>query len=315
MNRRQRAGLIVVGIFVIGMLAFFFSQNPSSVPHTAKPTSNIGIIDLKGAASHHPEYGRLQELRRQINTLQAQLESMQQLEEPQLEQATADAEGLAQAAEDLHLQQSIILDTAARKEIQKKRLALRKEAAQEMTAAVEEVNAVYMPQIFNIQLKLENLRLDDAVRQKYEKDRESVYEQREAAIEERRQEIDAKYAAALEEYISAVHAQAAAQMDEQSSRQAEELAEQGEAIGRRNAEAAAAQQQKFSPLEAAASQQAIEAKEREAAALEERIRNDIAAKAMQVAVERGLEAVIAPSQHVNIFAVDITDFVIAQFNS
>lgn len=315
MNRRQKAGLIVIGICVIGMLAFFFSQNPSSVPHTAKPANDIGIIDLKAAASHHPQYSQLQELRRQINTLQAHLESMQQLEEPQLEQSAADPQELAQAAGDLGLQQDIILDTAARKEIQKKRLALRKEAAQEMTAAVEEVNAIYMPQIFNIQLKLENLRLDEAVRQKYEKDRESVYEQREAAIEERRQEIDTKYAAALEDYIAVVHEQTAAQMDEQNRRQAEKLAEQSEAIGQRDAAAAAAQQQKFSPLEVAASQQAVEAKEREAAALEERIRNDITAKAIQVAIERGLQAVIAPSQHVNIFAVDITDFVIAQFNS
>lgn len=318
MNRRQIAGLSVVGLAVVGALAFVMMNNkPSGGDMTAEPVSDIGIIDIKAAASHHPDYEKFKELHREINTLQDEFESMQLLQESEIERAADNPDKLAQAEQNMAVQNNMMMETTAQKEVQQKRRELHQAAAAEMAAAVEEVNDIYMTQIFNIQLKLDNLRLDDAVRQKYEADREALYAEREAAIDERKQAIDAKYMAQFDAYAADVMARAAARADEQHRQQADASAEHNAAVAQRNAAAAAAsaERQKFDPLKLAANQEAIEAKEREAAQLEDKINSDIAAKAAKIAVERNLKAVIAPKQHVNIFAVDITDFVIAEFNS
>ncbi len=316
MNRRQKIGLgVLLGIVCIVLGLLLRQGGPAGEEQPVEKTPEIGLIDIEKAMQKHPRFAEMVELRKELNTLRAENESMQHFSAATEKTAAVDEEKISESAGNLQNQEYLMADTEAKKELFQQRRELKGKAEEELAAAIEEINAVYMPQVFNIQLKLDNLQLDDAVRKKYEADKEEVYRQREAAIRQRQQAIDEKYMALLNEKAAQAMQKLAARKAELIEQQKEQAARKVAEIEERKKQEAQDAAENAGPSRLADSGQIIEEKQRAIEALAAEIRADVEAKAMKLAAERRLQAVIAPKRHVNISAVDLTDFIIAQFNS
>jgi hypothetical protein len=317
MNHRQKIGIaaLIIAALIIGLAFFKTAPQEKAGGENAKDYGELGILDIHKVLGHHPEFSKLEQLRKELNTMKAENDSLKMLAAKKKDATEKDEEAAARASEVFPKEQQAINDTELAKESGKRQRELRREAKDELAKAINEINGEYMGQIFNIQLKLENLQLDEAVRAKYEAEKKALYDARDAAILEKKQAIEGEYGARLEEEAAALKAASAAELAALMEKNKAEESEKKQKENERDRELDERGEVAFNLTRLSENERQIAEKEKEIAALEEKIRADIKDKAMKVGAQHNLKTVINVRRHVNISAFDITDLVIAEFNS
>jgi len=139
-----------------------------SIPETKPPaTPQAGVIDMDKAIKAHPKYQEWQKLKQQAATLNEQLAveanrtagAAQSL--PALNMPGTAPDGLKQAIE-----QEYNAKMAAKQQELQARLAAKAqkihgELSSELQAYAEQLDKKYQPRIFNLQLKLQTVRMDE----------------------------------------------------------------------------------------------------------------------------------------------------------
>lgn len=289
--------------------------NKSAQQDTAAP-AGIGVIDLNKAVEVHPKYQQLLTLKKELNTIVAQAEVEQQ-------QAAAKAKPQAGG---LLAPDGAALNTALEQEFKEKMAAKQTELQQTLAAKAadlhsklgtelkeysSEVDQEYQPQIFNLQLKLKTVQLNQEELTALQAEVQQLQQMRSEKLAVKEKELSERMNASLAPEQAAAEQQLAAYAKELQA----ELAQKAAAA---SAEIAARNQTSLDSLApdpgAVTGQLAQQAgmKRQEIQVLEEFILQDVRDKAAKIAAERQLDSVIA-NVRVNVSAMDITEAVIAEF--
>ena len=302
-------------VILILSAVLFSGCSRSTTPETKPPeVPQVGIIDMDKAINAHPKYQEWQKLKQQAATLRQQLAG-------QLNQAPSNA---SSPAMDLQSSAAAGLQTAAAQQFNAKMAAkqqelqaklaekadkVHSELSVELKAYAQELDKEYQPQIFNQQLKLQTVRMDEkqAAEEKKTLDALKAEQANKLAAKDKEvaKSVDALLApekAAIEQELAAYAQQVNAELNAKMAAQTANMsAKIGQAI--------------IPPAAIAANtqlEQQLGMKQQEINVLEEAILNDIRDKTAKVATERSLDTVLTGYQ-VNVTAVDITAAVIAAF--
>jgi hypothetical protein len=302
-------------VILILSTVLFAGCSRSATPETKPPeVPQVGVIDMDKAINAHPKYQEWQKLKQQAATLRQQLsgqvnQARNATEAPVMDLQGSVADGLQTAA----AQEFNVKMAAKQQELQaklvKKADKVHGELAVELKAYAQELDKEYRPQIFNQQLKLQTVRLDEKQTAEESKilDELKAEQANKLAAKEKElgQSLDALLApekAAIEKELAAYAQQVNAELN------AKTLAQ--------TANISAPIAQAITPPDGAAANKQLEQqlgmKQQEINVLEETILNDIRDKTAKVAIERRLDTVLTGYQ-VNSTAVDITNAVIAAF--
>lgn len=302
-------------VILILSTVLFAGCSRSVTPETKPPeVPQVGIIDMDKAINAHPKYLEWQKLKQQAATLSQQLsgqvnQARNVPETPVLDLQGSVADGLQTAA----AQEFNAKMAAKQQELQAKLVQkadkVHGELSVELKAYAQELDKEYQPQIFNQQLKLQTVRLDEkqAAEEKKILDTLKAEQANKLAAKEKElgQSLDALLApekAAIEQELAAYAQQVNAELNARTMAQTANI----------SAPIALA----IIPPDGAAANKQLEQqlgmKQQEINVLEESVLNDIRDKTAKVAIERHLDTVLTGYQ-VNINAVDITNAVIAAF--
>lgn len=281
-----------------------------STPETKPPEApQLGVISMDKAVQSHPKYQEWQNHKQQAATIKEQLavtagkgitQSPASINVPgdmaaSIQSAAAQEFKVKIAAKQQELQ-ARLLEQAGKK---------RKELSAQLEAYAGELNQQYQPQLFNLQLKLQTMRMDEQQATALKQEIDAVKAEQAAKLsakeQEMAQQLEAALApekAAMEQELAAYAAQLNRELDNKLSAQTAELS------AKLTQPAAGVPAAVNSSL-----QQQLGMKQQEMKVLEEFILNDVRDKAAKIAAERGLEAVLT-GQQVNVQAVDLTDAVI-----
>ncbi len=285
----------------------------STPPETKPPqTPQVGVIDMDKAIKYHPKYQDWQKLKQQAATMQEQLNAAAAKADadaagPAANMAGHMADGLKAASE----QAFKVKMTAKQEELQaqltEKANKVHSELSAQMQAYAAELDKEYQPQLFNLQLKLQTVRMDEKEADEVKKAMDALKAEQAEKLAAKEKELSgsmektlAPEKAAMEQELAAYAKQLNAELDSRASAQTA-------ALSAKLAQPAAAAQQ--APADGGIGQQ-LGMKQQEIKVLEDYIMNDIRDKAAKIAAERGLETVLT-GHTVNINAVDVTDAVIA----
>lgn len=288
----------------------------STPPETKPPlTPQVGVIDMDRAIKYHPKYQDWQKLKQQAATMQEQLNAAAAKADadapgPAANMAGHMADGLKAASE----QAFKVKMTAKQEELQakltEKANKVHSELSAQMQAYSAELDKEYQPQLFNLQLKLQTVRLDEKEADEVKKAMDALKAEQADKLAAKEKELSGSMEktltpekAAMEQELAAYAKQLNAELDSRVSAQTAALS------AKLTQPAAAAPQQ--APADGGIGQQ-LGMKQQEIKVLEDYIMNDIRDKAAKIAAERGLETVLT-GHAVNINAVDVTDAVIAAF--
>ncbi|QDR82079.1 hypothetical protein [Sporomusa termitida] len=282
-------------------------------PETPPPvTPQVGVIDMDKAVKAHAKHPEWQKLNEQAATLQQQLAAEAgraagaSPQMPAMQLPAAAASGLQAAAE----QEFNAKMTAKQQELQA-RLAekagkLHNELAAELRTYAEQLEQEYQPQQFNLQLKLQTIRMNEQEAAATKQKLDELKAEQAGKLAAREQELSQKLEAALtpekaasEQELAAYAKQLSAEINQKIAAQTSNLADQ--IPGAMSQPSAAG----VSALE-----QQLALKQQEMSVLQQSILNDIREKAAKVASEDNLDVVFT-GHRVNVSAVDITDAVIA----
>ena len=297
--------------------ALFIGCSRSKSPETTPPAMpHIGIIDMDKAIQSHPKYQEWQQLKQQAATLRQRLTvgADQTLDNPAepppfLDMQSSAAAGLQTAAE----REFNAKMAAKQRELQaafvQKANKVHGELAAKLNAYAQELEEEYQPQIFNYQLKLQTIRMDEkqAAELKAKLDALKAEQSNKLADKEKElgQNLDAIMApenAAMEQELAAYARQLNAELNSQAASKTANISAQ---IG----------QAATAPVPTAINtqlEQQLGMKQQEINVMEEFMLNDIREKAGKVATERNLDTVLT-GYEVNVNALDITNAVIAAF--
>ncbi|HWR44339.1 molecular chaperone Skp [Sporomusa sp.] len=285
-----------------------------SIPETKSPEApQVGVIDMDKAIKAHPKHQEWQKLKEQAATLNQQLAAeagrtagvTPQL--PAMNLPGSAESGLRAAAE-----QEFNAKMAAKQQELQTRLAdkankIHGELSSTLKTYAEQLDKEYQPQLFNLQLKLQTVRMDEKESAEVKKALDGVKAEQANKLAVREKELVQKMDAALTPDKAAIEQELAAYAKELNSEISNKMAAQ-------TANMAGQSAQSTIPPATSASVSALEQqftrKQQEISAIEEYILNDIRDKAAKVATERSLDVVLT-GQRVNVSAVDITDAVIA----
>lgn len=288
-----------------------------STPETKPPAApELGVIDVDKAISAHPKYQEWQKLKQQAATLSQQLtaEANRAAAAANTPQLPLDLKGSAAAGLHAAAEQEFNAKMAAKQQELQVKLAekankVHEELSLKLKAYAEELDKEYQPQIFNQQLKLQTVRMDEKEAAQVKKKLEDLKAEQAGKVaakeKELAQTLDAAMApekAAIEQQLAAYAKQVNAEI---ADKMAAETADMSAKIGQATAPLAA-------PGNNSQLEQQLGMKQQEINVLEEFILNDIRDKTAKVAVERQLDAVLT-GHKVNVHAVDVTDAVIAAF--
>lgn len=317
MDRRK---MIVLGVCLVLVAAFAFyltRRAPDDAPAPPQAVAEgeaIGVIDLRRATRAHPSFAALEKLRKERGALAAEAERARSF---RMEAPSPPAPQLAALNEALLQKRGQSLkekQAAANERLRQKEQETLNRLAPEYEARFKAVDDAYFPQIFNLQLKLDTLKVTPDAGQALQKEIAALKAQHAQKTQEVRRALGAQVAEAMraeqEKELQALEAYAA-QLDEELRAEAKE---KQEAISERNHLAMAQQSEALSlkAPELRDKRQALADKEKEIAALEGAILQEISAKTAQVAVEKGLTAVLT-GVRVNASALDVTDAVVGTF--
>lgn len=317
MNQRRQwrtwTGILLL-IAVIGSISGCAGKK-AAPQEPAVSLEKLGIIDMQQAIQAHPKFSEHQKLEQEVNRIKQQLNASVTLETAASEPALAGmSEDMAKTMNDFH--------TSLDQEFQSKMTAKQQQLNAELAAKAAELNdrltntmqqyeqeieAEYQPRIFNIQLKLKTVQLEQTEMEALKKDMESLQQEKEKKLTLRQQELaeqmktmmqpeQQKSEAVLNEYSRQL----------QGDLDAKAAAKQNELVLRPSLLVG---QPTDSPQQAVLQQQLDEA-EQHLLALEDAMIQDIRDKTAKIAVDRGLTDVVTKVL-VNIKAVDVTQEVIA----
>lgn len=301
-----------IGLITSLVAALLFGGcGASKVPEQPKPAvSSLGIINVQKAIQAHPRYSAYQDLERQFNTLAAQAEAQQKVQQGSVPNASVPDSAL-QGINDALNQEFNAKMSEKQQEINnrlsQKAERLHRELSSEFDSYGQEIDQTYQGQIFSLQLKLKTVQIAKEEMEKLQKQLEDLQSERSAKLAAKEKELASRLEAAMapekaaaEQELSAYAAQLHASLAQQGEAKAAELASR---LPAPSTQAAAGR----SDLE----QQAA-LKHQEVQAMQSSIIKDIENYAAKVAAQKGLEAVLG-NYSVNVTAVDITDAVIAEF--
>lgn len=289
--------------------------NKSAQQDTAAP-AGIGVIDLNKAVEVHPKYQQLLTLKKELNTIVAQAEVEQQ-------QAAAKAKSQAGG---LLPPDGAALNTALEQEFKEKMAAKQAELQQTLAAKAgdlhskletelkeysSEVDQEYQPQIFNLQLKLKTVQLNQEELTALQAEVQKLQQMRSEKLAVKEKELSERMNASLAPEQAAAEQQLAAYAKELQAELAQKAAAASAEIAARNQ----ASLDSLAPDPGAVTGQLAQQagmKRQEIQVLEEFILQDVRDKAAKIAAERQLDSIIANIQ-VNVSAMDITEAVIAEF--
>lgn len=287
-----------------------------SSPETKTPEApKVGVIDMDKAISAHPKHQEWQKLKQQASTLQQQLaaeagkaqNTASQL--PAMNLPASAADGLKAAAE-----QEFNAKMSAKQQELQARLAdkankIHGELSAQLNTYAEQLDKEYQPQLFNLQLKMQTVRMDEKEAASLKETLEALKAEQANKLAARQKELAQSMDTALAPDKAAIEQEIAAYARQLNAELSNKIAAQTSDMAGRIA------QLPQSPAQAAGIQaldQQLGMKQQEISVLEEYILNDIRDKTAKVAVERSLEVVLT-GHKVNVSAVDITEAVISAF--
>ncbi|MBP2638916.1 MAG: hypothetical protein H6Q72_4823 [Firmicutes bacterium] len=294
----------------------FTGCSRSATPETKSPVaSTVGIIDMNKAVKSHPKYAEWQNLKQQAATLRQRLSVNTSLAaSPAEPPPSIDMQGSAAAGLQIAAEQEFNAKMAAKqRELQavltQKANQIQEELAVKHSAYAQELDEEYRPQIFNYQLKLQTVRMDEQQAAEVKKKLDDLKAEQAEKMAAKEKELNQSLAAmmepekaAMQEALAAYASQINAELNSRTAAKTTNIAGQtGQEINVPSPNAVNLQVE-----------QQLGMKQQEIDALEEYMVNDIRDKAGKVAIERNLDTVLTGYQ-VNVTAVDITNAVIAAF--
>lgn len=311
---------IVIVLIALGSYLLYSQPFKSSPQHNSKDSNvadagKIGVIDMMAAMQAHPQYQTLLKLRKERNTLGLEAKNTvdldMKLEEPSLDKT---------AVEDETKQQQNQAAAAKLKEInlalQQKQREIIQLNTPEYDARMKAIDDQYLPDIFNLQLKLDTLALTKEVAQQIQ---QQIIEKKQAQAQQMHL-VDQEFRQKVATLMQAEQEKARVQMDQYMAEQNKNVAMQSQAkiaaVKERNNLAAIEKKNELQigMKNTAVNQNSLADKEQEVAALEDKIIQDISAKVTKIAVQEKLSAVLTAVQ-VNVNALDITEQVRAAFKN
>lgn len=314
--------VIVISILVLAVVAFSglylskTSQNDHAegLPNTAADTANgLGVIDMNQAIKAHPRYQELTELKKARSLLAANAENTKNFQVNNSPSA-ADLSAIDTALQQKRNQQLGEKHRELSERLKKKEQELSAQFSAPHEAALKEIDAVYLPQIFNLQLKLDTLKVTPEVGQEMLSKVSALKAEHSQKIREVQQNFFVQIGGMMKEE----QAKATQELDAYAAMLNQELSnearkKQGEIEVRNHlAMTEKTNELKLGMQNSANMQQALIDKEQEASALQDLIIKDISAKVAKIALEKNLSTVLAKVQS-NISALELTDLVIAEF--
>jgi len=284
--------LVLIVLGAVLFRSFVHKEKPVEIP----PENMIGSINLRQAMEAHKDYEHLVELRGEERRLQEEVRTL--LMPPMVvNPPKVDSEPFDDAVWQKNAQ-NIIGQAAEIEREQKKAVAAIKEATEaEFTQRRDEINELYLNEILNIQLKLQNadvLHLSE--------ENIAALEERMAAIQQERGE---RQRALYDEWQKEITSKAEAQVADKKTQlmneaktsreqlEAESIRKQTEAQARNAATMNQAMELSMKRQAAVETQQQLIAVMAEAEALEGQIMNDIAGKAAKIAIMHHYTMIIA----------------------
>ncbi|WP_084574019.1 hypothetical protein [Sporomusa malonica] len=287
-----------------------------STPETKTPEApRVGVIDMDKAINAHPKHQEWQKLKQQANTLQQQLAteagkaSNTTAQLPAMNLPGSASDGLKSAAE-----QEFNAKMSAKQQELQARLAgkankIHGELSAQLNTYAEQLDKEYQPQLFNLQLKMQTVRMDEKESAELKKALDALKAEQANKLAAREKELVQSMDAALTPDKAAIEQELAAYAKQLNVELSNKIAAQTSDMAGKIAQLPKA------PAASASIQaldQQLGMKQQEISVLEEYILNDIRDKAAKVATERGLEVVLT-GHKVNVSAVDITEAVIGAF--
>lgn len=294
------AAAVLIAALVGGWLVF---RSPSDAP-ADKPSSNaLAVINTEAALKEHASYSKLKELRASRDQLAAELAAEKQ-RNLKLFAPDANKRPFDDAfSQKLH-QKKITTHGELMEELKKAEKKKRQELETEWQAERKEVNDIYLNEILNIRLKLDNA---DMMRLSKET-REAMIARMQTLQQERGQKqiaVNRKYEAKISEYIAGLAEEKGIDREEALALFSEDIRtyelRKRSAAQKRNVEEI--QKRLVDSMQSRqrlmAKRTELAAKEAELNVLEGRMLNDIAGKASKLAVVHHLSAILAISPDEN----------------
>lgn len=302
-------------VILILSVVLFAGCSRSKTPETKPPeVPQVGVINMDKAINAHPRYQEWQKLKQQAATLQQQLTG----------QATQASDASVPPAVDLQSSAANGLQAAAAQEFNAKMAAkqqelqaklaekakkIQGELADELKAYAQELDTEYQSRIFNQQLKLQTVHMDEKEAAEAKKTLDALKAEQANKLSAKEKELGQSVDVLLAPEKAAIEQELAAYANKVNAELNVQTANQTAALSAKIAQSG------IPPATTAANpqlMQQLDMKQQEINALEEYILNDIRDKTAKVAIERHLDTVLTGYQ-VNVTAVDITDAVIAAF--
>ncbi len=287
-----------------------------STPETKPPeTPQVGVINMEKAINAHPKYQEWQSLKKQAVTIKEQLTADANRINAQSQQAALNLsgtmpDGLKSAAEQEFKQKMAAKQQELQSRLAEKANKMHSELSTQLKAYSEELDKEYQPKLFNLQLKMQTVRMDEKEAAEVKKTMDALKAEQADKLALKEKELAKSLndalgpdKSAMEQELAVYAKQLNAELDKKISAQTAELT------------AKLMQPAAVPPASSASAGslgQQLSMKQQEINVLEEYIVNDIRDKTAKVAAGRGLEAVLT-GYTVNVNAVDVTDAVIAAF--
>lgn len=303
---------------ILALGAVLLTGCSRSTPETKQPEApQIGVINMDKAIPAHPKYQDWQKLKQQVATLNQQLAAKSGAATAATDPQTAGMnltgsamDGLKSAAE----QEFNAKMTAKQQELQgnlvEKANKVHDEISAKLKVYAEELDKEYQPQIFNLQLKMQTVRMDEKETAEVKKKLDDLKAEQEGKLAAREKELAQSMDSALAPERAAIEQELAAYAKQLDAELSSKLNAQAADLAGKVAESAQSPALAPTAAEGLELEQQLQMKQQEINVLEETIVNDIRDKTAKVASERRLDAVLA-NYKVNVSAVDITDAVIA----
>ena len=320
MEKRKWIMLIVISIVIFGLAGYISLQ---SREHSTKPDpavtenkTDIGVIDMNQVLKAHPKYELTLELQKELNTLKAEVENRLKFTQHEVmpNRIAVDEQSVAMAQDQLSKQQLIAKHAELNERLKQKETELRQQLNTQMEQETAVIDDEYMPEIFNLQLKMKTLQMTEEafgqmqakIQELQQVRNEKIYAKQKVHISNLESQMQAEQAKANEEF-NAFAQQVTAQNQQLSNQQSAKMSERGSEL-MNQADVSQENVKQIADLK----QQALE-KEAELKKVQGEILDEATSIVAKLAVEKNLSVVINKVQ-VNLQGFDLTDLVIQAFN-
>lgn len=282
---------ISFSIILISILSSYFISKNKVVEETTLPTEVMAVVDIKKAVTQHPEYKRLEALKKSLSMIE--IYSKKRFEQEQkvgLDFALDQEKELAISNKKRTLEQEAVV----------KENEINKNIKKQLEIEQDRISAKYNPEIFNIHLKFKTLKLGDSEAEALSKQLQTLLLSRDAELAE----VQEKYGLILADMKKQIQSENEIE-EETYSKQIE-----GEF------------KNKYNDLKL--EDDSIDFKENEESKLaeienlkfkikqmEDHLNSEVRDEAIKIAVSRKID-IVFNNVFMNITAIDLTDDVIAE---